>query len=368
MGKYRLINTIIIVILVFTSCKREQNESVYQGRVIRETLALHGEEYTELFYDDVENVELYQLLPNREKLIMIEGVDYVIAGNKIKRTSHSVIPDFANHQVKYEPDGRFIWTPEPDRNPELMLNYQLYADYKYDNRYEQPIKARISEELNNKLTSGKSLKIVCNGTSISFSAHTYENYYYNNDSQSYLQLIARSIRKIYGVESTVLNLSTDGGGVNQIQDLQPIVDANPDVVILELGMNDHNGVAPNSDYYTRSIEYAIDVFKANSIDVVLIGFFQQNPQWSLEYPANTKKYNDILSQLAQKYHLFFADIYSAFERIDKRKLYRDYMGDFMHHPTSFGHKLYYLEVMPFFINTSMLKEIYWNIFNRLLPL
>lgn len=181
-------------------------------------------------------------------------------------------------------------------------------------------------------------------------------------------MIARSIRKIYGVESTVLNLSTDGGGVNQIQDLQPIVDANPDVVILELGMNDHNGVAPNSDYYTRSIEYAIDVFKANSIDVVLIGFFQQNPQWSLEYPANTKKYNDILSQLAQKYHLFFADIYSAFERIDKRKLYRDYMGDFMHHPTSFGHKLYYLEVMPFFINTSMLKEIYWNIFNRLLPL
>ncbi len=39
------------------------------------------------------------------------------------------------------------------------------------------------------------------------------------------------------------------------------------------------------------------------------------------------------------------------------------MGDFMHHSTSFGHQLYYLEVMPFFLtekphSPELLKFLY----------
>ena len=156
-------------------------------------------------------------------------------------------------------------------------------------------------------------------------------------------------------------MSIDGGGVNQIQDLDLILLENPDIVILELGMNDHLG--NSSDYYLSSLERAINVFKQKGIEIILVGFFQQNSDWELENIKNTIEYNEILKKLSIDYGLYFADIYSAFELIDKDKLYKDLTGDFMHHPTSFGHQLYYLEVIPFFLtekvySLELLKYIY----------
>lgn len=350
MGKCKIIFW-LIVCLIYSSCNKEDIEQKNRYKIVGETITFVGQQWNTLWKHDVADLVLYKMDPNGDKIIYERDKDYVVDGNRIKRTPNTIIEDFTKHKILCDKNGKFEWSPDPNRNPELTISYQVYADYYYTDTsvFIQP-STKMSNILREKIAQHKSLKIITIGTSISFGAHTFENFYHNNDSQTYHQLVSRVLSSYYELRCVSENYSTDGGGVNQIQDLSKVLVEKPDLVILELGMNDHLGMNPNVDYYKNSLEQAITKLKENQIDVVLVGFFQQIESWIQEYPDNTILYNRILSELAQKYGLFFADIYAGFEKIDKTKLYKDYMGDYMHHPTSFAHQLYYLEIMPFFID------------------
>jgi lysophospholipase L1-like esterase len=359
MGKNLIASIVLSLCLISCVLDRWYSESISYGRIKGETLTLSGDQLNSLYKTEFSELKLYSITSSGNIRYYFEGIDFIIENNQIRRTDSSLIPDFTGHQIIYNSEGKFTWNPEPNRNPELTIPYQIYADYQFNVESDRFIKPAnfISRHLYEKLCQRKQVIIVTVGTSITFGAHTYQHYYNKSDSQSYPYLVAVALNKIYGVECQIINESTDGGGVNQIQDLTTILAINPDVVFIELGMNDHDGENPDIKYFYNSINNAVIKFKDNNIDVVLLGFFQQIESWEQERQEHTIAFNAVLSEIASLSDVYFCDIYNFFELIDKNKLYKDYTGDFMHHPTSFGHQLYYLNIMPFFID-KRIKESY----------
>lgn len=360
----KIANLCMIFTLFFFSCHTDEPEPAW-GIIQGETLAFDGEEWNTLYKENIGELRVYRIDSGRNVTIFAEGRDYIVENNKIRRANNSRIPDFKGHTVIYNDQGKFKWTPEPCRNPELSISYQVYADYKFfPSRQTKIYSSRFfSSGLQAKLEAGNPIKIVSVGTSVTFGSHTYEWYFYNSDTQTYPYLVAKALNKLYGVKSNIKNFSIDGGGVEQLRDLDPIIAFAPDIIFIELGMNDHNGPSPDREKYRRAIRTAVGTFRLHDIDVILVGFFQQNKDWELEYPENTLAYNAALREIAGEYNLYFADIYSAFSKLDQDKLYRDYTGDYMHHPTSFGHQLYYKEIIPYFLpsgadEAELLKYIY----------
>jgi hypothetical protein len=100
------------------------------------------------------------------------------------------------------------------------------------------------------------------------------------------------------------------------------------------------------DTYLNAIENGIKTLTADGIDCSLVGFFQQNPLWEAEVPASTIYFNNKLREMGTRNNVFFADIYNVFAQLPREKLYKDLTGDYMHHPTDFGHKIYYLAIVP----------------------
>lgn len=351
MGKVLKLLSFILCVIVSGCRNSSVDQQSYPYRIKGETITLTSTEWNSLWKRDVDNISLYAIEPSGNKVVYNQGVDYEVSENRIRRTTNSRIIDFAQHKVVYGENGKFRWASEPNRNPELTLPYQIYVDYSYA---DTPVTIRPSDKasrrLRTKIEQREPLKLVAIGTSISFGAHTFDQYYNNSDKQTYYQLTSRFISAYYNINCTSINLSTDGGGVSQILDLRPVIQADPDVVVLELGMNDHLGLSPNMDAYKSAIEQAIIELKEQQIDVILVGFFQQNKDWELEYPNNTILYNAALKELSNTHNVYFADVYTLFEKMDKLKLYKDYMGDYIHHPTSFAHQLYYLELTSFFID------------------
>ena len=343
-------NLFLLFLLFLFSCHTDTSDSVW-GTVQGETLAFDGEEWNTLYKENIRELRLYRIEPDRNVTTFVEGRDYRVENNKIRRTHNSRIPDFKNHVVIYNSQGKFKWTPEPDRNPELSISYQVYADYKFFASQDMKLYPSrcFSPGLQANLEAGKKVKIASVGTSVTFGSHTYEWFFHDSDKQTYPYLVAKALNKLYGVESSIKNLSIDGGGVEQLRDLDPIIAFAPDLVFIELGMNDHNGPSPDRENYCQAIQTAVSKFQLHDIDVILVGFFQQNRDWEVEYPENTLTFNATLREIANEYNLYFADIYSAFSNLEPNKLYRDYTGDYMHHPTSFGHQLYYKEIMPYFL-------------------
>jgi hypothetical protein len=44
-------------------------------------------------------------------------------------------------------------------------------------------------------------------------------------------------------------------------------------------------------HFDSNISSAIEKFKGHNIDVMVVGFFQENPQWDLEFQNYTTAYN-----------------------------------------------------------------------------
>jgi acyl-CoA thioesterase-1 len=136
-----------------------------------------------------------------------------------------------------------------------------------------------------------------------------------------------------------------------------------DVVIIELGMNDHiNGLTPGSaDQFRDDISEVVSNLLSENIDVILIGFFQQNELWVMEKSTETLVYNEILSKIAADYEIPFVDIRSEFISLGHKGI-EDLTGDWMHHPNDFGHKVYYSQLVPYLFDEKKLGDIRLNDF------
>lgn len=338
-----------------------QERTVY--KINGESFALSSIEEKQFLFLPATVERVYGYSSTGEIILFSEGKDYEIDYKRgtIKRTESSDIPNYNRHRVAYDQNGQFSFQSNPVRNPELNVLYQIYVDYTCltsEVRIPSQI-SYLSETTQDKLINGGEIKIGLIGDSIAAGAQTTAQFFFDDRiSKTFLGYLKEDLEAIYSCSVSVESYSQGGVGTEfLIENIDHIVSAQPDVVLIEFGMNDHiNAGKVYEDVYRNTITNAIQNLKANGIDVILVGFFQQNKEWELEQEKATKTYNKILKKVSEQEHIYFADTLDAFEFVAKRKnIYEDVMADYMHHPTDFGHQIYLTCVLPAFITEEKTK-------------
>lgn len=293
----------------------------------------------------------------------IEGKDYIIDYDRgtIRRTENSAIPNYSEHNIAWQ-SGKFMQVSDPENyNPEGNRKYQILIDYSYyvtENELESidNQSGLLSENLRNKILNGESIDIALCGDSIGAGADT-------NGQGIFLNYLEETLEEYYGISVNTEQLSIDGGGRDiLIERAQDIIDKHPDVLIIEFGLYDHCEAESTSEEkvnsYTSDIESMVTLFQENGIDVILVGFFQQNMTWDAENMDASILYNDALRDIAQRKNIYFADVYNTFEKVGNIKhLSRDVMADYIHHPTEWGHKLYLTSIIDVFNIDGGMKPV-----------
>ena len=362
----------ILVILIFLSvaCSNADKELISQteNRISGETITLSGFEENNLLKKNISNLKVYSLDKEKNKVYYEEKVDYVITGNRIKRIKGSNIPNFASHKVIFNNDFSFTFASFP-RNPELTIEYQIFCDYNF---YDSEIfhgylnTSYLSAGFKEKLINKEEIKIAVIGTSITAGVHTLSHFYEGSDRDTYAQLVAKAIKIKFGSNVIVENFSKDGSTLGFLeQSYEKILKDDYDLVFIEFGMNDHlySTWANNISNFELSISDVIKKLKNSNLNVILVGFFQQNTKWDLEFSGSTDAYNQSLFDISKKYNCFFADINKEFSKYSQKKINEDLCGDYMHHPTTFGHQLYYKTIMPVFFDNSVTDGALYKLIN-----
>jgi hypothetical protein len=349
-----------LLIFSFAACGNDDrsNDNFDINEISGESITLKNTEENTLIKNDIYNLKLYLVDSDRNRIYYKENVDYIATQNKLRRTTNSSIPNFKDHKVIFNNDSTFTFNSVP-RNPSLTISYHIYADYNfYDTEYiaGQFDKGFLSTRLKNKLKNKKQINISAFGTSITAGAHTLEDFHHNSDIETYPYLVAKGLKKVWGSNVVVTNYSKNGGYLKSLSDFLPtMIQGENDIVFIEFGMNDHIGSdwEKNLLVFNMYLEEIMIKFQEKNVDVILIGFPQQNSRWDMEYKGSTIAYNKSLANFAKKYSCSFIDIYSNFSKYDQTKINNDLYGDFMHHPSSFGHILYYKSIMPLFITKDV---------------
>lgn len=349
---HRFAPMLLSLVFLLSACQKDEapaSKPIFEVKA--ETIAISGEAPSYLLKKDAAIKRVYKIDAAGKQTEYKAGIDYTTTPNGgLKRVTGSSIPNFAEHKMVLNGNGKFTWRPEPNRNPQLSLIWQVMVDYttSMDSTI-LPQSTFISASLRNKLSAGSDLSIDCIGTSITAGAHTLPRYFNNSDQAMYVHLVAKALKALYGCKTTVTNYS-EGGATTALftSKLDYLLAKKPDVVIVEFGMNEHL-LGVDMDGNLNAMEAGIKRLLSAGIDCILVGFFQQNPYWELEVEASTIYFNNKLREMATRNGIYFADIYQHFANLPQEKLYRDLMGDYHHHPTEFGHKLYYFRTIPAFL-------------------
>lgn len=141
-----------------------------------------------------------------------------------------------------------------------------------------------------------------------------------------------------------------------------MIGAKPDIVIVEFGMNDHAIFDSLStemlETFRVDMNNIVKLLQNAGIDVILVGFFQQNSDWELENKVAADEYNAILESVAKNNNVYFADIRNKYIAVSKVKnLYEDVTADYMHHPSDWGHMIYTSEILPVFNIDGQMRPI-----------
>jgi lysophospholipase L1-like esterase len=312
--------------------------------ILGESLVLRGDAVSEPRNPVVKVLDVYGFDDKGQKIAYVEGKDWVVSNGGISRSSASRIPDFANYTYAASDSGRFEFVESP-RNPPLIIAYDVYVDY---------LSSAPDEAIQPVGASKPYRRVLCLGDSITAGADTISQYYFNTDADSYCGLL----RAFLGSSAQVENFSAVGGVLASVQpDLQQYIDDQPQLVFIAYGMNDHLSGAAGLPAFQSLLNTTVGTLTKSGIDVILIGFLQQNTDWILEDPTQTVAYNQAIQDVAHAYGVPFVDVYDAFNRAEpESELIERLTGDFMHHPNNYGQRIYFSLLLPYFLSRAVMAS------------
>lgn len=310
------------------------------GVVLGETMTFRSLESRQPTFQCQQITRVYSYGGGGVVVTYTEGKDYtVVPPCALSRTAGSAIPDMLTyHYTDVDGNSDTVMSDAPygfvdmPRNPGDIMQYNIYVDY-----------VTAAKRVVSPKAHKQHSKVFVFGDSISGGAVAASVIYGGGQDESFFQLL----RDQYPT-ALFTDVFHNGGGIETLYgQLDTYIGQGPDLVILEFGMNDHLGGDALLPAFTSHLDTIVSKFVASGIDVILVGFFQQNTRYNAEHPADTRSYNAAIRDVATKYNVPFADVYTAFADLGaKGKRIEDMTGDFMHHPTSFGHAVYFSLIAP----------------------
>ena len=191
-----------------------------------------------------------------------------------------------------------------------------------------------------RLVNRQSLSIVTLGDSISAGANASAQYDAVPYQPAYPELVRRQLAERFRAQVDMKNLAvggTDTGwGLTQID---KVVAAQPQLVILAFGMNDAAGRPPESYRENTAQMIARIREKLPECEFILVASMVGNRDWVRLKAEHFPQYRDALKELVQP-GVALADLTSIWEEFLKRKRDWDQTGNGVNHPNDFGHRVY----------------------------
>lgn len=339
-SKPRIILSLVLLLASLQGCGG--GEGPGPTTIRGEALVLRGDNVAGLRNPITSVLEVYGYDASGQKVVYMEGNDWVLSSGGISRAPNSRIPDFSTYAYEsINSSGQFQFTENP-RNPSLIIGYDVYVDYL----------SSSPDETIQPTASAKSYQhVLCLGDSIAAGADTIYQYYFGSDADSYCGLL----RSFIGSSGQVQNFSQVGGVLASVTpDLQQYIDERPEVVLIAFGMNDHLEGAAALPTFRATLDDDVNRLQQAGIAVILVGFLQQNVKWVLEDPAETVAYNQAIQAVATSRSVPFIDVYDEFAKAEPASETIDRLtGDFIHHPNNYGQRIYFSLLLPYFITAPV---------------
>ncbi|RYG75470.1 SGNH/GDSL hydrolase family protein [bacterium] len=191
-----------------------------------------------------------------------------------------------------------------------------------------------------KLKRKEPLHIVLLGDSISEGYNASSHVKVEPMMPPYGELVRSALQESSGSPVTLKNLAVAGKdsewGLTQID---AVIAAKPDLVILAFGMNDSGRFEPAT--YIANIKKHIDGIKAQcpNAEFILVASSLPNASWAAVRMDRFPLYRDELKSLTGP-GITLADLTQTWTDVIARKKYLDLTGNGLNHPNDFGHRLY----------------------------
>ncbi len=278
----------------------------------------------------------------------VEGADYTVdyAKGKIARTTTSRIPDYSKN----------VWYGVVDFKhgdyPAFSYGqWFVYVDYQTTNGKTFAMtndQTKYMANVRKKLESGGGpFKIVSYGDSISAGGEASEpDLRFQAIYGKFLQ--DRFPKSKIEVADASISGYTSQQGVDWFDKYIGTVDK-PDLVLVGFGMNDHNmpGFGVEVDKFKANMITIVEMIRERKgADVIIFSTMPPNEDW--HYGSHRMgQYAEAARQAASKANCAYADVYSVWQMVLKRKDQPSILG--INHPNDFGHWLYAqaFEVMKF---------------------
>jgi lysophospholipase L1-like esterase len=268
----------------------------------------------------------------------VERRDFIVnyTEGTLRRTPDSRLPDFRKNSLFGQEDFDHSQFPGFGNG-----GYFAFVDYSFAQSFAWPIQPRQTAFLKDtlkKLKSGKPVRIVAFGDSITAGGDaTRPEWIFWRRWADHLQ------RKYPRARVTAVNGAT--GGDSTVQGLQrlqaKVIEAEPDLVLIGFGMNDHNVSGVPIPQFERNLKEMISRVRSQAgAEIVLFSAFPPNPKWKFgshrmpAYAAATEK-------VAREAACAFADVFNNWQNLAARKKPEDLLGNNINHPNDFGHGIYF---------------------------
>lgn len=236
-----------------------------------------------------------------------------------------------------------------------LTEWQIAVTYKHSATWQGGIPADKSEKftiLNQKLSRGEAVNVVCLGDSISagWTASGYEYVFLPPYCPPYFDLVTDYMSAKFGnINASNFSVGgmTSGWGCDSKQ-INDVISKNPDFLIIAFGMNDgSNGDGVPVSVFKNNVKAIIDgVRNANpECEVLLVSTMLPNAEvgYSLGVSIlyNQKNYLTALTALENEYEgVAVADVTTPHEYLLSKKQFKDMSSNNINHPNDYVHRLY----------------------------
>jgi lysophospholipase L1-like esterase len=191
-----------------------------------------------------------------------------------------------------------------------------------------------------RLVNRQPLSIVTLGDSISAGANASGLFNAAPYQPAYPELVRRHLAERFRAQVEMTNLAVGGTdtawGLTQID---KVVAAQPQLVILAFGMNDSAGRTPESYRENTAQMIAKIREKLPECEFILVASMLGNRDWVRLKAEYFPQYRDALKTLVEP-GIALADLTSIWEAFLERKKDWDQTGNGVNHPNDFGHRVY----------------------------